>query len=295
MPFDFSSIKAQKAAIIAAGTPKLICITAPRGFGKSSILGTLPKSMNTLLVMNQSENHSYASAAGISKAKYGNSDHITPFFLDEIGGKFLTGDVVVARLIELLTDENTFKYFPAIALDSLAALDQHVLACNEILAADKFSAGKAANAVYGRVFAAIKNYVSKGGVFIYTLPGESFADDKGIPVYTPKLRGTSALNAILGETPIIARLEKNVTVDEDGKNQTHYCLCFKGGEISKKKAKVVSMTGSGKDMKIVSVPITLNFSCRIAGIPTEKTPDIMDADLEKLLALIDNGGDTFEE
>ena len=55
------------------------------------------------------------------------------------------------------------------------------------------------------------------------------------------------------------------------------------------------MTGSGKDMKIVSVPITLNFSCRIAGIPTEKTPDIMDADLEKLLALIDNGGDTFEE
>jgi hypothetical protein len=294
MAFDFAAIKAQKAAIIAQGTPKLIALIAPRGYGKSSIIGTMPKEINTLLCMCTAENHSYASARGIAIKTYGTADHITPFFIDSFDDKQITGDAVVARLIELLTDANTFKYFPAIALDSLAAFDQHVLGCVELLACDKFSSGKIATNIYGRVFTAIKAYVAKGGIFIYTLPAETHPDDKGVMVTTPKLRGSAALNAILGETPLIARIEKLVSVDGD-KSTTDYALVFKGGDISKKKSKILSMTGSGKDMVIVSTPITVNYSCRIAGIPTERTPDSMDANLSDLLKLVDNGGMDFTE
>jgi hypothetical protein len=295
MPFDFSAIRNSKQKIIDAGTPKLICVLGVRGAGKSSLIGTAPKDKNTLILMTQSECHSYASARGIAVKKYGNADHLTPFFLDEIDGKYITGDVVVSRLIELLTDANTFKYFPIICLDSLASLDSHLLACSELASADKFGAGRVANAIYSRIFAAIKGYVAQGGVLVYTLPTEVYNDDNGVAVSTPKLRGTSAVNSILGESPVIVRAERITAIDENGKSITEFALAFKGGAISKKKSKILSMTGSGKDLKITAVPMTLNFSCRIAGLAVEKTPDIMPADLEGLLQLIDNNGTTFTE
>lgn len=296
MAFNFSEIKTQKAAIVAQGTPKLICLVAPRGYGKSSAIGTLPKDKNVLILMTTAENHSYISARGLAIKTHGTADHLTPFFLDKAqDGKAITGDAVVGRLIELLTDPDTIKFFPAIALDSLAALDCHVLACSDLVAADKFSTGKVANAIYARIFNAIKSYVEKGGIFIYTLPSESYTDDKGVTVTTPKLRGSAAITSVLGETPIIVRLEKITSEDTEGKTHTDYCFCFKGGELTKKKAKVISMTGSGKDMKIHSVPVTLNFACRIAGIPSDYTPDIMDANLSDLLDLIDRGGNKEEQ
>ena len=287
MAFDFTAIKAQRQTIISMGTPKIIGILGPRGYGKSSVLGTLPRTKPVLMVLTQPEIHSYAAAAAIANKTHGSADHLHPFFIDKVGETLIQGDVVVAKLIELLNDENTPKFFPFVCLDSLAALDVHVQATTLVAKADKFSVGKESVACYDRIFNAVRLYVQRGGCFIYTVPTEVFEG-----VATAKLRGTAALNTVLGGSSVIVRMEKVTHRDGDAVT-TDYCLAFAGGELQKKQNKIKSMSGSGKDLVIDSIPVTLSFACRIAGIPMEKIPSVMEADLSELLDIMDKGGVDF--
>lgn len=284
MPFDFSSIEKNKNTVISAGIPKIICLAGVRGSGKSSICGTLPQNMKTLLLQCNMESHSYISASGIAKQKYGNSNHLTPFELDKLNGVAITGDAVIGRLIELLNDEQLPKLYSVVVLDSLGAFDAHVQATTDVGNADKFSVTKVTIGLYQRIFNAVKKYVSRGGVFIYTLPLDVYNDDNGVAIATPKLRGSGAVTSILGETPIIAMTAVNTDVNEDGDSKREYVLSF-DGTLSKSRQKIISMSGAGKDMKIKTVPMMQSCNCRITGLPASKIPSVMDADLEELLKL----------
>lgn len=285
MAFDFNAIIKAQTEIVSRGIPKLICLAGVRGSGKSSALGTLPKDKKGLLVQCASESHSYISARGLATAKYGSSSHITPFDLDSVNGQPIVGDAVIGRLLELLNDEQLIKHYNVVMLDSLGAIDEHVAKTTEVMSADKFSQTKAIRSIYDRIFSGVRKYLAKGGMIIYTLPLDTYNDENGVTVSTPRIRGTGAITAILGETPVIAIAACNVELEDD-KIVRDYVLSF-DGSISKSKAKIVSMSGSGKDMKIKAVPQMINCNCRITGLPADKIPSCIPNDLEVLLKLIE--------
>ena len=282
MAFDFSKVKAQSTAIKKAGIPKLIAIVGTRGSGKSGCLATAAKDKKMLLLQCKYENHSYSSVLGVSRALYGEAsvENIVPYNIDLFEEKEITGDAVFAQLLELLNDPKTAEFFPVIALDSLSALDIHLSACTEIMNADKFSVGKATSNVYTRLFSSIKTYMSFGGTFVYTLASESYFDN-GTRINTPKLRGSSAVSLVLGESAVIVVADK---IFVEGEAQHIFTFT---NDISKSKQKIIRMTkGEDGKTKVDSVPQQLSFSPRIAGVASQDLPDAMPSDIGLLLKLM---------
>lgn len=287
MAFDFSKVKAQSTEIKKAGIPKLIAIVGTRGSGKSGCLATAAKDKKMLLVQCKFENHSFSSVSGVSRALYGEKsvDNIVPYNIDQLDGKEVTGDVVLAQLLDLLSDPKTSEYFPIVAIDSLSALDMHFATCSEVLSADKFSSSKVIGSIYNRLFSAIKTYLSHGGTAIYTLASESYVDG-GVRVTAPKLRGSSSVSLALGESACIVLCDKVITGTGDD-TETQHIFSFTH-DITKSKQKIVRITkGSDGKNVIDSVPQLLSFSPRIAGVATQDLPAVMPADLSLIFDLMD--------
>jgi hypothetical protein len=276
--FNFDQLKADAASIVNAGIPHIICLAGVRGAGKSSCLGTLPTDKKTLIVQCTSESHSFLAAKTIAQQKYGNYKHLIPYNLDMENGTPIYGDKVYGRLIALLNDTETPKHFDVICLDSIGALDTHVQNCTEVTQASKYDASKTVINLYNRLFISIRRYISKGGIFIYTLPIDIYSEDNR-QVATPRIRGTGVVTSILGETPIITIVAQDI--DHEESNTRKYYFTF-DGSISKSKKKITAIDKT----EIKTVPLIINCNCRITGVPSSKIPSNMPADLSDLFTLL---------
>ncbi len=125
--FDFAAALALSEKSLNSKAIEAI-ILGPSGSGKSAVMGTF--GCPTLYIYSTGESHGPASAATIAKLQDTGST-ILPVCMDmDDKGNRIDGDAVLARIVEIMSDESIFdKYaIKAVAIDGASELETYVRA-----------------------------------------------------------------------------------------------------------------------------------------------------------------------
>ncbi len=273
MGFNFSNAIAE-AAKEAAGPKSLgLMILGASGAGKSSLAGTF--GVKTLYLSTNGEVHGSAAAKGLGGA------NVVPVSIDFADGKPLNADKAYDRLLSILTDVKGIEDagFKAVVVDSATELEimiRETTRWKVMCQTDKgthnsWAEGKATLAMFRPVIDALKSLQKQTGAhFAMTCALEinAVADNGEITESKPRLQTYSVVEGVIqqfGDIIAVGRMS-------NGEQEAHRIQFLAGVSRDSKDAKGV-------------VRKSLNFNPRVTGIPLEKLPRTMEADLKQLIKL----------
>lgn len=265
----------------------LAVVVGLRGSGKSGLCATFGKDKKVLLAFYNKENHSIMSAQAVSRKNYGTDEQIIPYMLDqdEAGNQIYDADKVFVQTLEVFTSAETGKMFDVVYLDGLSALDPYIHATSDVRAASKYDVSKTVLQKCGMLMQAIKDFIRRTGKsVVLTCASEASTNDEGVATETPKLRGSGAASAILGECPNILSIQMIMQTGQAQSSRLPYFVF--NTNIAKNSQKI---TGIDKDDKgatvISSASVTTNFFPRLARLTTDQTPHMIPASFEELIKI----------
>lgn len=263
-------------------------ILGPRGTGKSYVTGTL--NVPTLMLGFLEEDHGFKSAQSASKG------NVTTYLLNQDdAGNILSMDdpkqveKIYNRLLEVLGTPGLEEHFKAIVMDGFSALDRYVARHPETLAAgDNY--GKDSRKMielHERVVSAMKRIHAKGVHIVATCAATVKYNEKGEPCLEPRLKGTNAVDGIIGSFAQVLVVGKvNVDNPETGDSELKHAFQFNNVPLTKSSSVMKSSNG-----RMVSGGLKIeSFSPRLAGISQDLIPEIFPADLSQLLEFITQNG-----
>jgi hypothetical protein len=275
------------AASYEPSTSLFALLIAPRGGGKS--YSSVTTGGRVLQLAFLEEDHAIPTARVAAVAS---DSKLTSILINQVKGKD-GKDVILKldnsqdvaklyqRLLDILDTPGLAGQFDTVVLDGLSALDLYVAKHPEVLALGDNSYGKDSKKMvdlHMRVNTALKALNSQGMHVVVTCAAGVKLNDKNEPCLDPKLKGTGAVDTIMGSFAQILVCSKITQDTEDGE-VTHHVFQF-GGPAIRKEGSI--MKAEGRKMVNGGVKVE-TFSTRVAGVPSEKLPDFMEADLGALI------------
>lgn len=269
MVVDFAALK--KASKGQKDEGLLACVLGAGQGGKSTLLGTL--GLPTLILYTADEAH------GVSSASIYNKDIVGVCLTQDEDGNTVEAEVAFQKMLTILSDPDLPKHFGAVCVDSLSSVDILLKQteyfknfCKEKSGShNKFKEGEAILSALQLIINATGAARKKGVHFLVTLAADIKAvDSEGLAeIISPVLSTYGVANAVPRLFNTILYVSQ---VNVDGEQKRALVFSTHASRVSKE------ANGSTKK--------TLNFSPCLRGIADDDTPDIMPADLSKLLAFI---------
>ena len=257
---DFGKLRAKFAEEQAGKKNRLFSILlGVRGSGKSgTAAGTFGKSTKVLDIIFTQEDHGADSAIGVTKYP----DNILPVFadLDDAGNKLSTADAYDNLKAILSAD---LSEFDAVVLDGLSALDGIIAGHPRVLGAKGYDGKKISDLRFDEILTLLKTVGRAGKDVVITCSTELRMNAEGL-FMTPTLRGSSAINVIIGACSEVLLMDK---VEDAETKKPAFVFNFTGMDINKSGTK---MTG---DKYMLAVNL------RVAGIPVSDLPPVMKASM----------------
>lgn len=280
------------AASYEPSTSLFALLIAPRGGGKSYSSVTTGDRVLQLAFLE--EDHAIPTARIAAAAS---NSKLTSILINQVKGKdgkdvILTvdnpGDVakLYNRLIDILNTPGLSGQFDTVVLDGLSALDLYVAKHPDVLAFGDNSYGKDSRKMvdlHMKVITCLKALNSQGVNIVVTCAAGVKLNDKGEACLDPKLKGTGAVDTIMGSFAQILVCSKIQAQQEgDEEETTHHVFQF-GGPAIRKEGSI--MKAEGRKMVNGGVKVE-TFNTRVAGISSDNLPEFMKADLRGLIQLI---------
>lgn len=269
MSFDFEAAELEGLKDVKSNKLFLIML-GPSGSGKSRIIGTL--GVKTLYVYGSGEKH------GPNSAKVMGKDNIVPVCFDKEGGKQLSPEAAMTRLMTILADVNGIKErgFGAVAIDGLSEIEQVLFETQKLKlakAANGFSAGSVEVLMMRPIIDALRNLQSELDLHVVVtciIHTKEFADDGSILDASPGLYGYQVASSIIqqfGDILVVGRM-----VLED--------------KVVHRIQPMANVSKTTKDPK-GEVRKTMNFSTRMKHLDITTFPETIAADLSILVRKIE--------
>lgn len=274
---DWKNLKTQKIE----NTPFFAIILGPSGSGKSTLIGTL--NVPTLFLYTSAEFHGPKNAAAVNK-------NIIPMCVDQDSkGNPLTADETYQNIMDILSNDTIVKNVSAVALDSATELDQIIRKTKTFSKAcltdkgthNNWAESGAVISHFKPVLGALRELNSDGIHCLVTCAAvtKSLDEAGAASEITPKLLGyESAHDLIRHFSDVLVVSRYNYTNEETQAVDTIHALLFKA-----------NATKTSRDLK-GNVVKTANFTPRLSGLLAQDLPDVIRADLQKLLAIKNKKG-----
>lgn len=262
----------EESAKIMANNQLEAVILGPSGGGKSTLLGTF--NTRTLYLYTLGENHGPKAAM-----TYGGKN-ILPICLDYVDGYQLNADQTYSRALEILTSNELEKAkIGAVAIDGATELELIIRETTRWKEMCKTAQGKhngfaepaATISLFRPILNNLKGLQREIGIhyaITCTLDVKDVGENGEIIDSNPRLFGYAVAESLVqqfGDILVVGRMVR----DEEVKHKVQF---------------LAGVSKVSKD-EVGTVKRSINFNPRISGIAVNDLPNIIDADLERVIKL----------